>query len=792
MEKNFIIIKFFYGLTIYMIKILEKLKTFGIINTFVIFIIFVIILIIIIRKFSSNENEDTVPFNGPKVIKIGFLNESTGPIAKYGKPWSFVAKKAAEILTAENDGYIFEVIEVDSACDGTEAATVAQVLVDAGVVGVVGAACSGASMGANAVLSAAGIPQISYASTSPDLSDDAAYPDFFRIVPSDAQQGDAMADMVAASGVTNPALIYINNNYGSVLVDAFESYWFAMGNTLSIKLKYEETTTDFSDLVGEAINSGCDSMVLASYSEDGAMIIETMAAMGATIPTFGGDGMAGSTHLSNYKNTAAADGLKVTKPRSASPVASSFTSICSNDKVCTSGLYTLEAYDALMMIGKAAMRENGANMSKHIMDIGQKYQGESGVLTFLENGDLMGPGYDIGTFIHIPTYGDYYNVTQGWDPVNKITDVQFKGHTAKIGFLNDATGPIAFYADGFTAASQIAIDISNIIGWSNGIQFEIVYADSGCDGTEAATAAQVLVDAGVVGVVGAACSGASMGANAVLSAAGIPQIAYASTSPALSDDAAYPDFFRVVPSDALQGQALSAVVKADKPVDKTVGLVHINNDYGSVNANAFIDDFTADGSTLCTTIGYEETTTDFSAAVQSMVDKGCTSAVLISYAADGAKILDEMASQGWSGQVYGGDGIADEDLAKDMTASVDGVIATKPLSMSTGTTRDLFTYLCAQSAGCAGGIYTAEAFDAVFLMAQSIFTWKVTPSATLSQVIMATSQGLEGASGTIYLTDNGDRAGEYCVGKFTENTNGNVAFTCNRSWDPIKGIYLTI
>ena len=171
-----------------------------------------------------------------------------------------------------------------------------------------------------------------------------------------------------------------------------------------------------------------------------------------------------------------------------------------------------------------------------------------------------------------------------------------------------------------------------------------------------------------------------MAANAVLSAAGVPQVSYASTSPALSDAAAYPDFFRVVPSDALQGQALSAVVKADMPANGTVGLVHMTNAYGSGLADAFTADFTADGTILCTTIGYEESMTDFSAAVQSMADSGCTSAVLVSYAADGGMIIDEMAAQGWSGQVYGGDGIAEEGLATDATSSVDGIIATKPAS----------------------------------------------------------------------------------------------------------------
>ena len=302
------------------------------------------------------------------------------------------------------------------------------------------------------------------------------------------------------------------------------------------------------------------------------------------------------------------------------------------------------------------------------------------------------------------------------------------------------------------------------------------------------TAAQALVDAGVVGVVGAACSGASMAANAVLSAAGIPQVSYASTSPALSDATAYPDFFRVVPSDALQGQALSAVVQADSPADGTVGLVHMTNAYGSGLADAFTADFEAAGHTLCTTIGYEETMTDFSAAVQSMVDNGCTSAVLVSYAADGGMIIDEMNSQSWSGQVYGGDGIAEEGLATEATSSVNGVIATKPASASTGAVGYAFAALCAQSADCTGGIYTAEAFDGVVLVALAAFAQMASPGATLSQVMMATGQGLAGASGDISFMANGDVPGAgYCVGDFTEDADG-VSFDCNRSWDPANGM----
>ena len=723
-------------------------------------------------------------------IKIGFLNDATGPISVYAGGFTFSAAAAASTLTAANDGYTFEIVEADSACDGQAAATAAQSLVDAGVVAVAGAACSGASMGANAVLSAAGIPMVSYASTSPALSDSVAHPDFFRIVPSDAIQGDAMADMVAASGVTNPALVHMTNAYGAGLADSFESFWLDMDMSLCLKAGYEDTSTDFSAAVQAVMDAGCDSAVLVSYSTDGAMIIETMAVMGAAIPVFGADGIAGESALQDYTNPAAANGVQVTMPRAAEAGSGDFAATCAADAVCSSGIYTAEAFDAVMMIGEAAMHDDGADMSSHLNMVGTDYAGASGVHNFMANGDVSGSGYDVCSFNHVPTYGDYFNCDMMWTATDGLSAAPFMGATVKIGFLNDATGPIAVYAMGFVAASQIAVGMANTIGWNSMVQFEIVYADSGCSGDMGATAAQALVDAGVVGVVGAACSGASMAANVVFSAAGIPQISYASTSPALSDATAYPDFFRVVPSDALQGQALSAVVQADMPADGTVGLVHMTNDYGAGLADSFTADFTAAGHTLCTTIGYEQTTTDFSGAVQGMIDNGCTSAVLVSYAADGAMIIDEMATQMWTGQVYGGDGIAEEGLAVDASSTVDGIIATKPSSGTMGTVGYVFQGLCAQSADCAGGIYTAEAFDGVVVMALAAFAQMASPSATLSQVIMATGQGLEGASGTISFLPNGDSPGAgYCVGDFTEDAaTGDVAFTCNRSWDPVNGL----
>ena len=53
-------------------------------------------------------------------------------------------------------------------------------------------------------------------------------------------------------------------------------------------------------------------------------------------------------------------------------------------------------------------------MASHIDMVGSDYAGESGTLTFLDNGDVGGSGYDVCTFNHVPTYGDYYNCDMMW------------------------------------------------------------------------------------------------------------------------------------------------------------------------------------------------------------------------------------------------------------------------------------------------------------------------------------------------------------------------------------------
>jgi len=716
-------------------------------------------------------------------IKIGLLNPQTGPIAVYAPPFSIAAQMAIDDLNAA--GGDFELVEADSGCSGDVASGAAQSLVDAGVVGVAGAACSGASMAANAILSAAGVVQVSYASTNPGLSDADAYPGFWRVVPSDAIQGPAMADMVAAAGASNPALIHMTNDYGAGLADAFEDAWGS--DNLCMKAGYEDTQTDFAAEVQAIADAACGSIVMVSYSTDGAAILETAAVLNVSLPTFGADGIADAAFLDDFSVPAIANGVTATKPRAGSS-AGDFNERCAANADCAGGIYTAETYDAVMMIGAAYNMGGGDDMAGHLNMVGVGYGGASGSHTFLANGDVAGAGYDICGFDALSSTDIYFTCMEWWSAIDGIQATPFAGMTVSIGFLNPMTGPIAVYAPGFGVAANVALGMMNIAGWDNGLQFEMVMVDSGCSGDVAAISAQTLLDAGVVGVVGAACSGATMAANAVLGAAGIPMISYASTNPGLSNASAYPNFFRVVPSDAIQGPALADVVTADGGSD--VALLYMTNDYGSGLADSFAAAWADAGNTLCAQIGYEDTTTDFTSQVQSVIDNSCGSVMLISYAADGAAIVEELAAQSFSGQIFGGDGIAEEGLCASMAdpSLCEGIVATKPAAPEPNERSMAFAAICASIPDCAGGIYTAEAFDAMIIMGYSVFAQLSSPGATLSQMIGAVGQGFVGASGVHSFLANGDVPGSgYCVGTFVV-VGGVPDFECSRSWTFSGGV----
>ncbi|XP_041743179.2 metabotropic glutamate receptor 7-like [Coregonus clupeaformis] len=120
------------------------------------------------------------------------------------------------------------------------------------VVGVIGASASSVSIMVANILRLFQIPQISYASTAPELSDDRRYDFFSRVVPPDSFQAQAMVDIVKAMGWTYVSTVASEGSYGEKGVNAFQQLSRESGGICiaqSLKIPHNHKQENFNKII---------------------------------------------------------------------------------------------------------------------------------------------------------------------------------------------------------------------------------------------------------------------------------------------------------------------------------------------------------------------------------------------------------------------------------------------------------------------------------------------------------------------------------------------------------------
>ncbi|GKY88976.1 ABC transporter substrate-binding protein [Sinisalibacter aestuarii] len=208
-------------------------------------------------------------------IKMGVLLAFTGPLESLAPAIADGAELAFTEATAGGkflDGTTVTPVRADSTCIDSAAATAAaeRLITADGVKGIVGAMCSGAT---GAVLANVAMPNgmvmISPSATSPALSTVEDNGLFFRTAPSDARQGEVMADILMEKGITSAAVTYTNNDYGKGLSDSFAAAFEAKGGTITINAAHEDGKADYSAEVGALASAGGDILVVVGYVDQG-------------------------------------------------------------------------------------------------------------------------------------------------------------------------------------------------------------------------------------------------------------------------------------------------------------------------------------------------------------------------------------------------------------------------------------------------------------------------------------------------------------------------------------------
>ncbi len=187
----------------------------------------------------------------PDTIKIGVAQPLTGGIAALGKDLVNGVQLAVNELNKEGfklNGKLvtLEMVVVDDKSNAAEGVKVAQQLVDAGVVAVIGHLNSGVSIPAAPIYAAKGIAQLAI-SSNPKFTE-LGHPTALRIVANDDLQARAVGAF-AGSQIrgTKFAVVDDGTPYGKGLADAAADK-IKVKKTIALRQGFDDKTTDFTAL----------------------------------------------------------------------------------------------------------------------------------------------------------------------------------------------------------------------------------------------------------------------------------------------------------------------------------------------------------------------------------------------------------------------------------------------------------------------------------------------------------------------------------------------------------------
>lgn len=316
---------------------------------------------------STDTNTDSGNGGGDFEAKLGVLLPLTGDLASVGKSIRDAAILPKKVLEQEDIPITIDQSVKDSQTDPQAAVNTANALVNGGYPMVTGPASSGVNM---QVTQEAFIPNgvigCSPSSTSPNVTSLDDNDLVFRTAPSDALQGQVMAQ--AAMGerdAKKASVMFVNNDYGQALNNSFVDAYKKEGGSVGAEVAFQKEKGSYTSELGKAMDSSPDILVVIGYPASGIQIFRDFYAeySGDTdiLVTDGlQDGSLPDKVGNDMKN------VYGTAPKPSGPGNKAFTSQYKNEYDTAPSVFNAHAYDAsaVLLLAATATGENDGNKIK--------------------------------------------------------------------------------------------------------------------------------------------------------------------------------------------------------------------------------------------------------------------------------------------------------------------------------------------------------------------------------------------------------------------------------------------
>ena len=325
-------------------------------------------------------------------VRIGHVAPLTGGIAHLGKDNENGARLA---IDEANEAKVqiggqpvkFTLVAEDDQADPKVGATVAQKLVDARVVGVVGHLNSGTSIPASPIYNQAGVPVISGSATNPKLTEQ-GFKQQFRVVARDDQQGPAIASYLA--GERKPKLVAVIDDataYGEGIANEVEKTLKAQNIKVLPREKGTDKTTDWKAILTKLRGRSPDAVFYGGMDATGGPLLKQGRELGMKAVFSFGDGAC--TDKMKELAGEAAEGLLCSQagipPQAASKkFLDAYKKKFSSDPI----LYSPFTYDAVNLLIEAMKKADSAEPSKYLPELQKiSFSGATGSISFDDKGD---------------------------------------------------------------------------------------------------------------------------------------------------------------------------------------------------------------------------------------------------------------------------------------------------------------------------------------------------------------------------------------------------------------------
>jgi branched-chain amino acid transport system substrate-binding protein len=291
----------------------------------------------------------------------------------------------------------------------------------------------------------------------------------------------------------------------------------------------------------------------------------------------------------------------------------------------------------------------------------------------------------------------------------------------RIGVASPFTGNLAAYGDNVKAGVNLKLKEINDAGGINGQKVELVWGDDLCQPKDAGTVgSKFAADKSIVAVIGHLCSSATLAAMPIYVRNGLPTISPTSTNPTIGD-VGMGWFFRNCYTDDFQGKYLALHVVPNLLRKNKVAIFYENNDYAIGLKNSFLAGAKSAGVTVTGTEAYMTGTTDFTPQLTKLLRDKPEAIFLCGYHPEGALIAGQGRKLGFTGPLFGGDGIDNEDYIKIGGKAAENTYLTVPfLAASAGPAGKDFAKRFKKAYDRDVDWMSANAYDCLGILAQVI------------------------------------------------------------------------